>query len=141
MFGEMHYITNRGQRQIVAQPKITSHITSSINSLADLVNDLTGEADNYKAFPHLKRMIDDSMAYLALRQITPILTRQEMVWWTILEILDTDVGIDEVFPWLQDEITLHEIISYEHKDSIVNILIQDVKSAQKRINFLIKKHL
>ena len=49
-------------------------------------------------------------------------TRRDMVVWLALEVMDTDVGPDELIEWLTHEATLQELVFGEDKTSMYKLI-------------------
>lgn len=112
----------------------------SLFAIEDLMAD-TEFAGKDRLLPELCAKLKTLYKRMRDSSIVPPHSRRDIVLWVVCEILETEVGFDELYDWLRHEATLDEIILGDDHGSIISLILAKGESSKARLDFLLKRHL
>ena len=119
-------------------PRTESLSEAVIEQLIDVVVDIERGALR-GPYPELLGLMRGLQSEIEKRNIQTNLRRRDLAAWVIMEILGTDVGVEELHCWLAHGPTVQEIIMGHGDDSIVGRLSKDVLAAEKYFRHLVHR--
>lgn len=108
--------------------------------LIDAMGDLEKNQKNHGHFHEFTKSINRLNHLLQKENISHDFSLKDLFIWAALEIVDTDVGMDEIGKWMCHQPTLEEIFFSEDSDSIF-VMIKNGQKARTRYQKLLKEKL
>ena len=142
----MHYI--RQKQSIISESTnkaISQHPENSVCIMArykliSIITEMFEELkqSHFKPRLMLNKYIKKLITQLKRENVVLYLTRKELVMWSIMEILDTDVDKEELTTWIKHPGTLEEVV-LDEDDGMLALIRKG--QAEERIAKLKLKHL